>query len=151
MYEEEKVTWERRITRAIMLGLLNGILWIFVPVVLLSYLESIAPGVSIPFTSTLVYTFGAVITGLFVLSALSEGMIVSIPFESGGYLAAAVYIYVAVDGGSLALSASGINFVFSIQPLTFLLVLPPLYGALRVPLSYLLDYHEAARASPDSV
>jgi len=151
VYEEEKVGWGRRVTRAIMFALMNSILYIFIPLVLLSYLNSIAPGVSIPLTLTLVYAFGGTITGLFVLSALTEGMIVSIPFESGGYLATAVYIYVAVDGGTLALSESGFGFVFSMQPLIFLLVLPPLYGALRTPLSYLLEYHEAARPSPDAV
>ncbi|HMD79295.1 MAG TPA: hypothetical protein VKF39_04850, partial [Nitrososphaerales archaeon] len=93
----------------------------------------------------------AVITGLQVLGALTEGMIISVPFESGGYLAVAIYIYLAVDGGILALTTSGLGFVFSFQPLIFLLVLPPLYGALRTPVTYLMDYHEAARPSPDTV
>ena len=151
MFEEEKVGWRRRITRAVLLGVLNVILYILIPSILFQYLTSIAPGVPIPLTQTLIYTFGAVITGLQVLGALTEGMIVSVPFESGGYLATAVYIYMAVDGGTLALSASGLGFVFSIQPLVYILVLPPLYGALRTPLSYLLEYHEAARPSPDTV
>jgi hypothetical protein len=148
MYEEAKVGWGRRITRAMMIGLLNIILYIIIPSILFSYVTSLAPGVSIPLTPDLIYTFGAVITGLQVLGALTEGMIVSIPFESGGYLAIAVYIYLAVDGGSLSLSAEGLGFAFSMQPLVFLLVLPPLYGALRTPITYLLEYHEAARAAP---
>jgi hypothetical protein len=151
MFEEEKVGWGRRVTRAMMLGLLNVILWIFIPTILFQYLASISPGVSIPLTPTLIYTFGAVITGLQVLGALTEGMIISVPFESGGYLATAVYIYMAVDGGILALTASGLGFVFSFQPLIFLLVLPPLYAALRTPVMYLMEYHEAARPSPDTV
>jgi hypothetical protein len=151
MYEEEKIGWRRRIVRAMVLGALNIVFYIVIPSILFQYLNSLASGVSIPLTPTLIYTFGAVITGLQVLGALTEGMVVSVPFESGGYLATAVYIYMAADGGILALSASGFNFAFSMQPLIFLLVLPPLYGALRTPISYLLEYHEAARPSPDTV
>jgi hypothetical protein len=151
LFEEERIGWGRRVTRAMMFGLLNIILWIFIPTILFQYLTSISPGVSTPLTPTLIYTFGAVITGLQVLGALTEGMIISVPFESGGYLAIAVYIYMAFDGGILALTANGFGFALSFQPLIFLLVLPPLYGALRTPVTYLMEYHEAARPSPDTV
>jgi hypothetical protein len=151
MFEKEKIGWGRRITRGMMVALLDIVFYIIIPSILFQYLGSVYQGVNIPLTSTLIYTFGAVITGLQVLGALTEGMIVSIPFESGGYIAIAVYIYMAVDGGTMALTAAGHSFVFLIQPLVFLLVLPPLYGALRTPISYLLEYHEAARPSPDTV
>jgi len=133
-----------------LVALLNIILYIIIPSILLQYLASIDQGINIPLTPTLIYTFGAVITGLQVLGALTEGMIISIPFESGGYIATAVYIYMVFDGGDLALTAAGHSFIFLIEPLVFLLVLPPLYGALRTPITYLLEYHEAGRPSPDT-
>lgn len=134
-----------------MLLLLNVVLFVFIPAILLRYVAILVPPGSIPFSLTLIYAFGAVITGLQVLSALTEGMGVSAAFESGSFLATAAYIWVVVDGGTLALSAGGLRFVLSFQPLLFLAVLPPLYGALRAPLSYLLDLHEASNPSPDTV
>ena len=134
-----------------MLAILNIILFIIIPSILFQFITPLLHGANIPLTENLIFAFGGVITGLQVLGALTEGMAVSVPFESGGYLATAAYIYIAVSGGTIALTVSGLSFVLTFQPLVFLLVLPQLYGALRTPISYLLDYHEASRPAPDTV
>lgn len=150
-YQEERVSWRRRLTRATLLFILNVVLWVVLPSLLLQYVTSLVPPSSVPFSLDLIYAFGAVITSLQVLGALTEGMLVSVPFDSGSYLATAIYIWVVLNGGFLALTARGITFAISFQALVFLAVLPPLYGAVRVPLAYLLDVHEASRAAPDAV
>lgn len=98
-----------------------------------------------------IYAFGAVITGLQVLGALTEGMAVSVPFVSGSYVVSAYYIWVATSGGNLPLSAAGLAVVLSFRPIVFLLMLPSLFGALRAPLTFLLEESEVARAFPNEL
>ncbi len=119
-----------------------------VPSIILSSLTS--PGSSLPLTGTLIYTFGALITALQVLGALTEGHVLSVPFNSGSYLASALYIWLGTGGGRLSFAASGYQFVLSFQPLLFLLILPSLFSAIRTPLTYLLEQSEAGQAASDS-
>jgi len=98
-----------------------------------------------------IYAFGAIITGLRVLGALAEGTGASIPFVTGSYIASAYYIYAAVDGGTLALSTAGVGLSLDFRPLLYLMMLPWLFSAIRTPLAYLAEEHEAARPAPDFV
>jgi len=102
-----------------------------------------------PITSTFIYTFGAIIIGLQVLAALTEGMTVSVPLVTGSHIAVAYYIYAAVNGGTLALTAAGMGLSLDLRPLLYLMMLPSLFSAVRVPLAYLAEEHEAARAAAD--
>jgi len=146
----EKVPWRRRIARAAFVCVSNAVLWILIPTLLGSLLSQALP--STPLTvPTFVYAFGAAITGLQTLAALTEGMAISVPFSSGGYIASAYYIWAATDGGNLQLSTMGAGFVLSFAPMVYLIMLPPLFGALRVPVAFLLEGNEVARPVLDEV
>jgi hypothetical protein len=107
---------------------------------------------SIPLTeSSFIYAFGATITGLQVLAALTQGMAVSVPFASGSYLASAYFIWAATNGGDIAVLTGGLSVSFSFAPLVYLLMLPLFFGALRAPITFLLEESEVARAVTDVV
>lgn len=84
------------------------------------------------------------------IGALTTGMALSVPFVSGSYVAEAYHIWSAVDGGLIAFSAGGVAISLSFQPLLFLLMLAPLFGAVKAPIGYLLDQNESSRPSPDA-
>lgn len=151
MTEEGRITRRRRIISAILRLIINIISWVIIPTILSNYISTAVPSSSFTLSTTLIYTFGAIITGLQVLSALTEGMAVSIPLVTGSYVAIAYYIYVAVDGGTLALTAAGIGVSLGFQPLLYLVVLPPLFSAIRAPLAYLAEEHEAAQPASDLI
>lgn len=144
-------TWGYRISRAASTALFNLILWILVPSIIFSQLASSLPSSPVPLNTSFVYAFGITITALQVLSILTIGMAVSAPFRSGSYLAEAYYIWAAVNGGSLAFSVQGVGIGLAFQPLLFLLVLPPLFNAVRAPITYLLEQSDASAPSPDTV
>ncbi len=124
-------------------------LWVIIPVVhLQSHLQVVAFQ-ALSITPTFIYTFGAIITGLQVLGALTEGTGASVPFVTGSHIASAYYIYAAVDGGTLALSTAGMGLSLDFRPLLYLMILPSLFGAVRAPLAYLAEEHEAARPAQD--
>jgi len=151
MFEERRITWRRRISRAVMVMLLNVILWIVIPSLLLSYLAGLTPSSSGTIEPASVYAFGFAIAGLQVLGALTEGMTISVPFVTGSYVTMAYYFYQSVNGGTLDLVASGIGISLWFQPLIYLLMLPILMLAIRTPLIYLADDHEAARPASNRV
>ncbi len=139
----EKVSLRRRVFNASIALVLNLIVWVIIPSLISSSLAG--AGSSIPLGNLqFVYAFGAVITGLQVLGALTEGMAVSVPLISGAFVAAAFYVWEAVDGGRLSFDASGLPVTLTFQTLLFLLILPPLFNAVRVPLEFLLERSEAA-------
>jgi len=149
LFEDLGVSWRRRISRAIVSLVINLILWVVIPSYLFGLISGLAPSNALTITPAFVYAFGFTITGLQVLGALTEGMAASVPLMTGSYVAMAYYIYAAVNGGTLALTAAGIGISLDFQPLLYLLVLPPLFSAVRTPLTYLADEHEAARPSTD--
>ncbi len=128
---------------------INLILWVIIPSYLFGLVSSSLSSSSTPITYAFIYTFGAIITGLQVLGALTEGMTVSIPLVTGSHIAAAYYIYAAVNGGTLALTAAGMVLSLDLRPLLYLMMLPSLFSAIRVPLAYLAEEHEAARPAAD--
>lgn len=150
MFEERPVTWRRRIFRATLRLVINMILWVIIPSLIFGFISESLPSSPI-ISQTFIYAFGATITGLQVLGALTEGMGVSIPFVTGSYIASAYYIYAAVDGGTLALSTAGMGLSLDFRPLLYLTMLPSLFGAIRTPLTYLAEEHEAAKPAPDFV
>lgn len=138
-----------RISRAVLVAIFNLALWVVVPSLILGELQRGLPSSPIPFSSDFIYTFGATITALQVMGTLTMGMALSVPFVSGSYVAEAYYIWAAVDGGILAFTAAGLSISLSFQPLLFLLMLAPLFNAVKAPISYLLDQSEASLPSPD--
>jgi hypothetical protein len=146
-----KVTWRRRILRAVLLLTINAVFWVVIPSFVYQALAGSLPTTGVALSPIFIYTFGVIITGLQVLAALTEGMTVSVPLATGSHIASAYYIWAAVDGGILAVSQAGIRLTLSFQPLLFLLVLPSLFGAVRVPLNYLLEDHEAANPAAEDV
>ncbi len=140
----EKVRLRNRAFKATVTLVVNAIAWIVIP----SYISSLIAGTlpSIPLANLqFIYTFGAIITGLEVIGALTDGSAVSVPFVSGGYVATAFYIWLAVDGGVLSLSASGIDLTLVFKTLVFLMIIPALFNAIKAPLSFLLERSEIAR------
>lgn len=127
----------------------NVIIWVIVPSYVFGLISGALPSSPLPITPTFIYAFGAAITGLQVLGALTEGMAVSIPLVTGSHIALAYYIYAAVNGGTLALSAAGMGLSLDFRPLLYLMMLPSLFSAIRTPLTYLAEEHEAARPAAD--
>jgi hypothetical protein len=134
--------------RAAYILVFNIVLWLAIPILLSNQLSQALPSSPLSEPSFL-YAFGAAITGLQTLAALTEGMAVSVPFNSGGYVASAYYIWAVTNGGTLTVTTQGISVVLSFTPLLFLLMLAPLFGAVRAPLAFLLEESEVARPSPD--
>jgi len=152
----EKTPWTSRVLRAAVTGALNLALWILIPFYfyhLLSGTQGLSGAVSgLPaFTPDYIFAFGATITGLEVMGALTAGSAISVPFVSGGYLASAYYVYPIVSGGSLAVAASGLQFSFSFEPLLYLLILPSLFSAVKQPITFLLEQTESGRAASDEL
>jgi len=138
------------VAKAALVFVVNAALWILLPGLLGQYLSRALPSTPLAIP-TFVYTFGAAITGLLVLGALTEGMATSIPFTSGAYFVQAYYIWTATNGGNIAVSASGTSILLTFVPLVTLLMLPSLFSAIRGPLTFLLEDSEVARQAPDEV
>jgi len=152
----ERVSWSSRIANALVTCALNIAVWVVVPYFIWGDISKIAGAGGSPigtgiFSLDFIYAFGSIITGLEVLGALTQGMAISVPFVSGGYLASALFIYDSVEGGNLALQAAGVKFVISFVPLLFLLMIPSLFSALKQPITFLLEKTEAGREAPDTV
>jgi len=144
----ESVPLRRRVFRAAYLLVVNATLWVLIPSVVSSALGGILT--SLPLASlTFIYEFGALITGLQVLGALTEGRAVSVVFSSGSFVAAAYYIWAAGGGGTLSLPVSNLTITLNFRTLLFLLVLPSLVGAIRAPVTFLLDQSEAGQPARD--
>ena len=152
----ESVPLTSRLLRAAATAGVNLLVWLIIPYLLygrLSQLEG-SSGSSLgysAFSLDLVYTFGAIITTLEVIGALTAGMAISVPFISGGYVASAYYIYVALNAGTLQLAASGLGLTIDFQPLMFLLLLPSMFNALKCPIEFLLERSEAGRAASEMI
>jgi len=150
----EYVSWRSRILGAAFAAALNIVVWVVVPYFLYSGLLRLEPTASSAassgiFSLDFIYTFGAIITGLEVMGALTNGMAVSVPLISGGYIASAYFTYALVNGGTFALDAAGLKFALSFQLLLFLLMLPSLFNAVKGPISFLLERTEAGRGASD--
>jgi hypothetical protein len=128
---------------------LNLIVWYAIPSILFSALGSDIP--SLGFAPSLIYEFGAAITALQVAGALTEGKVISVPFNAGSYAVSAFYLWVILNEGKLSFTEAGAKLVLSFQPLLFLLMIPSLFSLVRVPVTYLLEETEAASESPDRV
>jgi hypothetical protein len=137
------------VLHAVRVLLLNVLVWFVIPSYLFSLLQN--SQTSLPVSTTLIFTFGTIITALQVLGALTEGMAVSVPFNSGSYIASAYYVWVVLDGGKLSFSAQGLSLTLNFPVLVFLFIVPLLFNVIRFPLTYLLEMSEAAKAAKDTV
>ena len=147
MFESREVGWRHRVWRAALVLVTNALLWFGVG----NFLSSSITG-SIPtttFTSTLVLTYGIIITSLQTLGALTEGMALSVPFNSASYIASAYFTYLALDGGKLSIAVQGLRIQLVFPLLLFLLMLPSLVNVVRIPLTYLLEGSEAGREAKE--
>jgi len=146
----ERIPLSHRVGRAAYVLAFNLVLWVAIPILLSNLLSQALPSspLAIP---AFVYAFGAVITGLQTLAALTEGMAISVPFSSGGYIASAYYIWAVTAGGNLPVNTAGVSLVLSFTPIVFLLMVGPLFGAVRAPLLFLLEQSEVARPVPDEL
>lgn len=149
MISDQEIGWPRRITHSILVMAVNLAIWFIIPSILFSSIGTSVP--SLAYVPSLIYEFGAAITALQVAGALTEGKVVSIPFNAGSYAVSAYYIWVILHAGSLSFEADGALFALSFQPLLFLLALPSLFSVIRVPITYLLEDTEAAKESSDVV
>jgi len=137
-----------RVFRAAVQLIANAIVWILVPIVISSFIARSMPNIPLA-NPAFIYAFGATITGLQVLGALTEGTAVSVVFVSGGDLASAFYIWEALEGGALSITTAGITATVGFRTLLFLFMLPSLFGAVKAPLMFLLEHSEAARPAPE--
>lgn len=136
------ITWGRRISKAAMTVILNIVVWILIPYLLSSRLS----GLALPaFTSTFVITYGLIVTMLQAAGAVTEGMGLSVPFNSGSYIASAYYILVATNGGVLNMAVRGLTIELDFQLVVGLMVLASLFNAVRIPIAYLLEQTEPSR------
>ena len=126
----------------------NLVLWVVIPGAISSLIARTVPG--LPLDSLgFVFSFGALITGLHVLGALMDGTALSVPFVAGGHIATAVYLWTALEGGVLSFVAGGSAITLGFEPLLFLMILPLLFSAVRVPVVFLLDSSEAGLPERD--
>jgi len=82
------------------------------------------------------------------MGALTEGLAISVMFVTGSHLASAYYLYAVVNGAIFAFSVARVSLSLDLQPLLFLILLPSLFSAVRTPLAYLAEGHEAMRPAP---
>jgi hypothetical protein len=143
MEEEERSPWPGRLASAAFAFVVNAMLWFVLPSLLFGLISQGAP--QLPITSGLIQAFGAVITALETLGALTSGTAVSVPLKSGGYLVSAYYIWRATDGGRIVVAYQGLLFGLTFVPLLYLFMLPSLFSAIRVPIAYLLEQSEAGQ------
>jgi len=146
----ENYTLGHRILRAALVFVANLVFWILIPIAIGGILSKSSTSTPLS-TPSFVYAFGAVITALQVLAALTQGMAVSVPFNPGSYIAEAYYIWAATNGGNLAISAGGLDVAFGFAPLVYLLMLPLLFNAVRFPVTFLLEQSEVARPFSDEL
>ena len=140
-----------RVSRAAISVVFNIVVWVLIPSLLFGQLERGLPSSPIAVSGDFIYTFGITITALQAIGALTTGMALSVPFVSGSYVAEAYYIWSAVNGGLLSFSAEGAAITLSFQTVLFLLMLAPLFNAVKAPIGYLLDQSEASRPAPDKI
>ena len=147
MFESREIGWRRRVWRAALVLITNVFLWFVIGNLLSSLIAGSIPTTS--FTSSLVLTYGIVITALQTLGALTEGMALSVPFNSASYIASAYFTYLALDGGKLSVAVQGLRIQLVFPLLLFMLMLPSLINVVRIPLIYLLEGSEAGREAKD--
>lgn len=142
-----EINWGSRIAKVIYTSFLNVLVWIFIPI-LFSRFTMPSPQ-TINLSSNLVFTFGILITVLQALSILTEGLIISVPFLSGSHIASAYYIFSILNGGELSFDYQSFHIEFDFPLLTYLLMLPSLFNAIKAPINYLLEESEASRPAKD--
>jgi hypothetical protein len=147
MFESREIGWRHRVTRAAFTLISNFLIWFVIGNYVASLFTQSVP--TTPFTTSLVLTYGIVITALQTLGSLTEGMGLSVPFNSGSYIASAYFTYVASSGGNLSIAYQGIRIGISFPLLLFLLMLPSLFNVVRIPLTYLLEGSEAGKEAKD--
>ena len=147
MFESSEIGWRHRVFRAALVLTTNVIIWFVLGNLLSGLITGSIPTTS--FTSSLVLTYGIVITALQTLGALTEGMAISIVFNSASYIASAYFTFVAMDGGKLSVAVRGLRIQLNFPLLLFLVMLPSLVNVVRIPLTYLLEGSEAGREAKD--
>ncbi|MDA4121271.1 MAG: hypothetical protein OK404_02550 [Thaumarchaeota archaeon] len=141
--------FSKRVVKAIWTTVLNVAVWIIAPYYLGTFLASVAPSTPLAIP-TFVYEFGIIITVLEAAAVLTEGMAVSVPFVSATSLLMAYYLWLATEGGRIAVSAGGTNIVIGFQVLVYILMIPSLWGAIKAPMVYMVRRRAAQQAPPSA-
>src|SRR5438445_13631230 len=115
MFERTEIGWRNRVFRAAVVLTINVIIWFVLGNLLSSLITGSIPTTS--FTNSLVLTYGIVITALQTLGALTEGMALSVPFNSASYIASAYLSYLSLVGWMLSISVCSyrLELVFPLQ------------------------------------
>ncbi len=137
----------RRILKAAGVLIVNVILWFVVPYYVGALISKQVPtsALAVP---TFIYEFGAIITALQVIVALTEGMTVSVPFVSASYLVTAYYLWAATNGGNLSLSANGTSIASGFALLVDILIVLSIWGAIRAPIGFMIKRGAAEGQGP---
>jgi hypothetical protein len=139
-----------RFANAALALVVNAVVWFFIPQYLLGAIEQ-TPADVISFTYGLVVVFGATITGVEVLAALTRGSALSTLFNAGASLASALYVYLATGGGAVSVTTGEVTVELTFPVLVALMILPALFNVARLGISYLLDESEGSRPMPDEI
>jgi len=134
---EPRPPLRKRVTRAITVLVAGIFMWVLIP----DYIGVLVSGKiqsSAILNPEFVFVVGAVIIGLQVAEALTEGARPSIPIQSAVSLLIAYYLWAATNGGSLSFSSNGTQVGLWFEPLVLLVMLPSLWTAVRTPLSFLV-------------
>src|SRR5438445_12572759 len=99
MFESTEIGWRHRVFRSALVLTTNVIIWFVLGNLLSGLITGSIPTTS--FTSSLVLTYGIVITALQTMAALTEGRTVSIVINSASYVASAYFTSVAMHGGTV--------------------------------------------------
>jgi len=132
----QKPSMRRRVLKAAGILAVNLFLWVVLPYYLGSFLAGIAPTSPITIPG-FIYEFGFVITALQVSAALTQGTFPWVPFTMATYIVEALYLWLATDGGEIGVNFSGNTLSLEFRLILLILIIPPLWGAVRAPLSYL--------------
>ena len=133
----QKLTTRKRIMKAMWALVLNVVIWIIIPYYIGVLLASRVPDTPLVIPS-FVYEFGVLFIILDVGAAFFTGMVWGVPFISGAALLSAVYLWLVTNGGNLTFNASGTSIALEFQLILYLFIIPPIWGAVKAPLTYLV-------------
>jgi len=138
-----------RIASAAFALVVNAIFWFAVPLYLIGVISQTSAGTDL--TYGLVVAFGATITAIEVLAALTRGSALAAVFNAGASLASAFYVYLATGGGTLSVTASGVTVEVSFPVLVALMILPSFFNAARLGVTFLLEESEGSQPMSEEV
>jgi hypothetical protein len=133
----QQLTMRRRVAKSVWALAVNLVIWVIVPYYIGTLLANRVPDTPLTIPA-FVYEFGVLFIILDVGAAFFTGMVWAVPLITGAALLGAVYLWLVANGGVLTFSAGGTSISLEFQLILYLLVIPPLWAAVRAPISYLI-------------